>query len=280
MARAVQPARATFQFTSRYCRRTCRDSGPGRRLGPSPGRTPRQPHPCPCRAPGPPPAGRARLTDLTAWAAAEHLAGVECPAGIPGTTGLHHRRPADLRQPDANPARLGHRHFGRLGQQHPRGARHHLLLARPPEEPELAQDERRRAGPGLSFALIHPRPAGSSRRPAIRSVAGQDWCEPQRTGFGRIGKRVGGNPSRVRISYPPQVRGPAPFIGAGPLRFRLCFRLGWPGGDRFSPALWSLPPVLDLLLERSPFGENHCTMGRQVALLIVPLDLCLSHRLP
>ena len=34
----------------------------------------------------------------------------------------------------------------------------------------------------------------------------------------QVERGVGGNPSRVRISYPPQDRGPAPFTGAGPLR--------------------------------------------------------------
>ncbi len=56
---------------------------------------------------------------------------------------------------------------------------------------------------GLSSGLIHTRPPGFSRPWATGSVAGQDGFERAWTPSSRIGKRVGGNPSRVRISYPP-----------------------------------------------------------------------------
>jgi len=58
---------------------------------------------------------------------------------------------------------------------------------------------------------------------AIAAVgpAGRDRGEPAQPPGRTVGKSVGGNPSRVRISYPPQVSGPAPFAGAGSLRFRV-----------------------------------------------------------
>jgi hypothetical protein len=58
---------------------------------------------------------------------------------------------------------------------------------------------------GLSSGLIRRRPPKSGLPAGDRSTAGQyapgPACTQQRT----VGKRVGGNPSRVRISYPPPV---------------------------------------------------------------------------
>ena len=56
---------------------------------------------------------------------------------------------------------------------------------------------------GLSSGLIHRRSARyADGRQAALSLAA-DGDEPARTRARRLGKRVGGNPSRVRISHPP-----------------------------------------------------------------------------
>jgi hypothetical protein len=52
----------------------------------------------------------------------------------------------------------------------------------------------------VSFASVHARPQGNRARPRCKVTDGADL---PRTPIHRLGKRVGGNPSRVRISYPP-----------------------------------------------------------------------------
>jgi hypothetical protein len=66
-----------------------------------------------------------------------------------------------------------------------------------------------------SSSCIHPRSAGSDPPPSRLSAAGQDCGEPSRTPGRTVGKRVGGNPSRVRISYPPH---PPTWADVGPDR--------------------------------------------------------------
>ncbi|MEY9955302.1 hypothetical protein ABH932_001034 [Streptacidiphilus sp. MAP5-52] len=54
-----------------------------------------------------------------------------------------------------------------------------------------------------SSSCVHPRSAPSEPQRRSHCAAGQDSCELPRTPGRTVGKRVGGNPSRVRISYPP-----------------------------------------------------------------------------
>jgi len=61
---------------------------------------------------------------------------------------------------------------------------------------------------GCSSGCIHPRSRGPTRAAAKRSIAGQDADEPARPPLTNSWKRVGGNPSRVRILFPPQAEGP------------------------------------------------------------------------
>jgi hypothetical protein len=56
---------------------------------------------------------------------------------------------------------------------------------------------------GCSSGCIHPRPIAFGAEPTAHLAAGQDTCERPRTAGRTVGKCVGGNPSRVRISYPP-----------------------------------------------------------------------------
>ena len=74
---------------------------------------------------------------------------------------------------------------------------------------------------GCSSGCIHCRSAPSAACSQPHSVAGQDAADQSRTSGRTFGKRVGGNPSRVRISYPPQPpeqaqRGAPPMIGGAP----------------------------------------------------------------
>jgi hypothetical protein len=72
-----------------------------------------------------------------------------------------------------------------------------------PDPPPATTGSRGRAG--TSPGLIHFRPAPSRRSRSERFTAGQDAYDRHRTPVRTVGKRVGGNPSRVRISYPPPV---------------------------------------------------------------------------
>ncbi|MGW1866148.1 glutamate ligase domain-containing protein [Streptomyces mauvecolor] len=56
---------------------------------------------------------------------------------------------------------------------------------------------------GLSSGLIHPRPLPFTTESETYSAPGQDTHGHRRTPRRRLGKHVGGNPSPVRISYPP-----------------------------------------------------------------------------
>jgi hypothetical protein len=62
------------------------------------------------------------------------------------------------------------------------------------------QPSRRRAG--LSSGLIRLRTGASSTSPWSLLAEVTDLCNLPRTPIHRLGKRVGGNPSGVRISYP------------------------------------------------------------------------------
>jgi hypothetical protein len=128
-----------------------------------------------------------------------------------------------------------------------------------PDRPEVdespAQARANRLRGSCSSSCIRARSAPSRVLPEGRRAAGQDTGEPVRPPGRTVGKRVGGNPSRVRISYPPQVRGPAPFAGAGPLRFRQA--LAGPTGEHGfalpSPALQA--PRIQPPRVATPSGE-------------------------
>ena len=61
----------------------------------------------------------------------------------------------------------------------------------------------RKQGPSWSQFWSHSPRSGRSRRTGPGRSAGPDRADLPRTHVRRLGKRVGGNPSRVRISYPP-----------------------------------------------------------------------------
>ena len=105
------------------------------------------------------------------------------------------------------------------------GAGHRLHLGRGrPGEAGSGVDRRQESmtrRSGLSPGLIRPRPVPFTIPPTRGSVPGQNNPVPLRTPGRTFGKRVGGNPSRVRISYPPPLlspgntsKGPAARCGA------------------------------------------------------------------
>jgi hypothetical protein len=87
------------------------------------------------------------------------------------------------------------------------------------------------------FRFIHPRPK-PFEAPTTRSDPGQNAPAPPRTPVRTFGKRVGGNPSLVRISYPP----PVPH------------RPGRRGsqGERWGPSTWAGSVVLLFVQVPSP----------------------------
>ncbi|MFJ7277312.1 FAD-binding protein [Kitasatospora sp. NPDC098663] len=177
------------------------------------------------------------LADLVQWAAAEHLAGIECLAGIPGTVGaapvqnagaygqqvsdaLDHLAAWDwdmgrLRPLPAQACRLRHRDSrfkSDPGRWTILTATFHLT--RSPAAPITYQplaDElgvqvgaRPLVAEVTAAALVNRHGRGlllDPHGPDARQ-AGSVFLNPPVTA-GRIGKRVGSTPSRVRISHPP-----------------------------------------------------------------------------
>ncbi|NHI08644.1 hypothetical protein STPH2_4009 [Streptomyces sp. KO7888] len=79
---------------------------------------------------------------------------------------------------------------------------------RPCPVPDTRNDDATSRNPvpsGCSSGCIHPRPAPSATRRQLHAAAGQNVPDHSWTHRRTFGKRVGGNSSRVRISYPPPV---------------------------------------------------------------------------